>query len=148
MLSTKPIHTFRAIDKLQPTLLLDEVDNLLADRAVRAELIGILNDGYRRGGFVFRMGGAKMSELERFRVFCPKAFAGLKELPGEALKSRCLRIEVKRRKLGEPGGGFVFEDEQEAGHALRDRLAGWVGGILDELRGKRPDRIPEFRSWW
>jgi hypothetical protein len=138
--------TFRAIHELKPTLLLDEVDNMLADRAARAELLGILNDGYRRGGSVFRVGGAKMATLERFGVFCPKAFAGLKELPGDALKSRCLRIEVKRRKPDEPGGGFVFEDEQEVAQALRDGLAGWIDGNLDELRGRRPERIEGVRD--
>lgn len=138
--------TFRAIHELKPTLLLDEVDNLLADRTAKAELLGILNDGYRSGGTVLRMGGSKMTTLERFEVFCPKAFAGLRDLPSEALRSRCLRIEVKRRKQDEPGGGFVFEDEQEAGHALRDRLADWIRDNPNELRGKRPERIDGIRD--
>jgi hypothetical protein len=141
--------TFRAIDKLKPTLLLDEVDNLLADRMARGELLGILNDGYRRGGKAIRMGGKNYTEVEEFEVFCPKAFAGLRELPTVALKSRCLRLEVKPRKLDEPGGGFIFEDEQDAGHALRDRLGDWTELVCDELRGRRPERIAGVsdRTW-
>jgi hypothetical protein len=154
LLCREPIRTssislaavFRGIYELRPTLLIDEADNLFADRSAKAELLGVLNDGYRRGGAVLRVGGRDNRVLERFEVFCPKVLAGLRELPGSALKSRCLRIEVKPRLPGEPGGGFVFEDEQEAGYSLRDRLARWVDGFHDELRGRRPDRIEGMRD--
>jgi hypothetical protein len=41
-------------------------------------MVGVLNDGYRRGGRVYRMGGSDNSTLFAFQVFCPKAFAGLR----------------------------------------------------------------------
>ena len=132
---------YRAIDQRHPTLLLDEIDNLLGDRATRADLIGVLNDGYRRGGRVYRMGGADNSTLLEFRPFCAKVFAGLKPLPTDALRSRCLRIEVKPRKQTEPGAGFIFEDEEPRGHRLRDRLADQFGDVAADVQGKRPPRL-------
>lgn len=47
---------FRAIDKLSPTLLLDEADAVFKARE-REELRGLLNAGYRRGALAYRMGG-------------------------------------------------------------------------------------------
>jgi hypothetical protein len=112
-------------------------------------MVGVLNDGYRRGGRVYRMGGSDNSTLFAFQVFCPKAFAGLKGLPTDALRSRCLQIGVKPRKQSEPGDGFIYEDEQPTGHLLRDRLAAQFGDVGANVRGKRPPRIEGVsdRTW-
>jgi hypothetical protein len=109
----------------------------------------VLNDGYRRGGRVYRMGGPDNSTLLAFRPFCPKVFAGLKQLPTDALRSRCLRIEVKPRKQTEAGDGFIYEDEEPHGHLLRDRLAEQFGDVGADVQGKRPPRIDGVsdRTW-
>jgi hypothetical protein len=55
---------FRLIDgDVGPCVLFDEVDVLFGkDARDRVELVGLLNDGYKRGGFVYRVvgEGAKM----------------------------------------------------------------------------------------
>jgi uncharacterized protein DUF3631 len=140
-----PAVTFRLIERDCPTLLLDEIDNMLQDGAAKGELVGILNAGYRRGMSVHRCGGPSKTDLETFAVFCPKAFAGLRQLPSAALASRCLRIEVVRRRAGEPGGDFIREDELSQSEPLRERLGAWVGSISDSLP-KRPARITGLRD--
>ena len=73
---------FRAIAELKPTLLLDEVDAIFSNKARdREDLRGLLNAGYRRGAVARRMGGAKMTTLETFPVFCAKAFAAIGNCP-------------------------------------------------------------------
>ena len=50
---------FRAIAKLGPTLLFDEIDAIFGPKARdREDLRGMLNAGYRRGAVACRMGGA------------------------------------------------------------------------------------------
>jgi putative DNA primase/helicase len=96
---------FRAIDQRKPTLFLDEVDAAFnpkaRERGTKDELRSLLNAGYRRGQFVYRMGGGNHTTLERFEVFGAKALAGLGSLP-LTLQSRCIRLELTRRRADEP----------------------------------------------
>ena len=89
---------FRVIEAKQPSLLFDEVDAIFNDKArergVREDLRALLNAGYRRGERVYRMGGGNHTTLESFAVFCPKALAGLGNLP-QTLRSRCIRSEAQ-----------------------------------------------------
>lgn len=108
---------FRAISELTPTMLMDEVDAVFGPKARdREELRGILNAGYRRGAHVLRMGGAKMTTLERFPVFCPKLFAGLGELP-DTLADRSIRIRLERRTREEPIERFRRRDVERRRHS-------------------------------
>jgi len=45
---------FRAVQQYEPTLLVDEIDNTFRDRNEKTELLGLFNDGYRRGGVALR----------------------------------------------------------------------------------------------
>jgi putative DNA primase/helicase len=100
---------FRAIDQRKPTLFLDEVDAAFnpkaRERGTKDELRSLLNAGYRRGQFVYRMGGGNHTTLERFEVFGAKALAGLGSLP-LTLQSRCIRLELTRRRADEPVEDF------------------------------------------
>jgi hypothetical protein len=140
---------FRAIAALQPTLFFDEVDSIFnpkaRERGVRDELRAILNSGYRRGQHVYRMGGGNHTTLETFEVFCPKALAGLGTLP-PTLASRCLRIELKRRRPTEPVEDFFPEDVAEGADRLRGQLESWASVTVDVLRRNRPARIEGLRD--
>jgi hypothetical protein len=96
---------FRTINRKRPTVFFDEVDSVFSrkaqERGHRDELRALLNAGYRRGQRVFRMGGGNNTTLEEFEVFGPKALAGLGSLP-PTLSSRCIWIELKRRRLDDP----------------------------------------------
>jgi hypothetical protein len=132
---------FRTIDQWQPTLFFDEVDAIFnpkaRERGHRDDLRSPLNAGYRRGEFVLRMGGGNNTVLETFAVFGPKALAGLGSLP-PALASRCIRIEMKRRRTDEPVDDFFPADLAAETEELRGRLAAWAETAVDTL--KRPAR--------
>jgi Protein of unknown function (DUF3631) len=140
---------YRAIEMRRPTLFFDEVDSIFnpkaRERGVRDELKAILNAGYRRGQVVIRMGGGNRTTLEEFSVFGPKALAGLGTLP-PTLASRCLRVELKRRRLTEPVEDFFPEDVAEDAARLRAQLEAWTTAELETLKMSRPARIEGVRD--
>jgi Protein of unknown function (DUF3631) len=140
---------FRAIDQRKPTLFLDEVDAIFSKRAqergAKDELRSLLNAGYRRGGRVLRMGGGNNTTLQEFEVFGAKALAGLGSLP-PTLASRCLRIELKRRRADEPVSDFFPQDVAEEASALRTWLEKWTATTIDTLAVARPSRVDGLRD--
>jgi Protein of unknown function (DUF3631) len=140
---------FRAIDARKPTLFLDEVDAVFNPRArergTKDDLRALLNSGYRRGGEVLRMGGGNHTTLESYEVFGAKALAGLGSLP-PTLASRCLRIELKRRRLDEPVEDFFPEEAAEKASRLRGRLEAWADTATEGLKAARPERIEGLRD--
>jgi hypothetical protein len=140
---------FRAIAAEKPTLFLDEVDAVFsaskAKTGAKDELRSLLNAGYRRGQRVFRMGGGNHTQLESFEVFCPKALAGLGGLPG-TLASRCVRIELKRRRRDEPVEDFIPSDFLDETAAFRVRLEQWAGCAVTSLRGMSFIRVEGLRD--
>jgi hypothetical protein len=140
---------FRAIDDRHPTLFLDEVDAVFNQHTQKSgakeDLRALLNAGYRRGQVVYRMGGGNRTTLESFAVFCPKALAGLGPLPG-TLASRCVRIELKRRRSDEPVEDFIPIDHTEESSALQTLLEVWSGDAVAPLRELPPIRIEGLRD--
>ncbi len=129
---------FRAIAELGPTLMLDEIDAIFGPKAHdREDLRGMLNAGYRRGAAVQRMGGAKMTTLEAFPVYCPKAFAGIGELP-DTLSDRSVRIRLERRTREEPLERFRRRDVDGSAEPLRMSLESVMGHNCDKLSYARP----------
>jgi hypothetical protein len=131
---------FRAVHELCPTLMVDEADNAFKDRSAKAELLGVLNMGYQRGKTVVRIGGPKNDRVDVFEVFCPKAIAGLDDLP-PTLASRCLRIEMRRRLPGEHVADFFTDEAEELARPIRDALAAWAAENVEHLRQGRPERL-------
>jgi Protein of unknown function (DUF3631) len=141
---------FRTLHAYEPTMLFDEVDAVFSAKAVqrghRDDLRSLLNAGYRRGGVVMRMGGGNNTTLERFTVFGAKALAGLGSLP-PTLASRCLRIELKRRRPDvEPVEDFFPEDIHDEAEQLRAQMLAWAEAWCDTLRRDRPVRVEGLRD--
>jgi hypothetical protein len=140
---------FRAIHERRPVLFLDEVDAVFTPYAQKSgtkdDLRALLNAGYRRGQHVYRMGGGNRTQLEAFEVFCPKALAGLGQLPG-TLASRCVRIELKRRRRDEPVEDFIPADVADETAALCTLLEAWSGEALVALRGVFPAKVEGLRD--
>jgi hypothetical protein len=134
---------FRAIDKLTPTLLLDEADAIFKARE-REDLRGMLNAGYRRGAVAYRIGGAAKSTLEHFPVFCAKAFFRIGDFLPDTLSDRALHIRLERRLREETVERFRERDATPEGEILRDRLADWLEPQVDELHSARPDLPTEL----
>jgi hypothetical protein len=128
---------FRAIEKMTPTLLLDEADAIFRARE-REDLRGMLNAGYRRGAVAYRMGGASRTKLEEFSVFCAKAFFGIGDFLPDTLSDRAVSIRLERRLREESVERFRQREAEPEGHMLRDRLADWLTPQVAELNPMRP----------
>jgi hypothetical protein len=130
---------FRAIEELTPTLLFDEIDTIFGSKSHdRDDLRGMLNAGYRRGALARRMGGANKSTLEAFRVFCPKVFAGIGQLPA-TLRDRAIRIRLERRiREQEPVERFRRREAAAAAEPLAEGIASLAEHHLERLADARP----------
>jgi Protein of unknown function (DUF3631) len=135
---------YRAIDALSPTLILDEADGIFGKRNAneREDLRRLLNAGWRRGAVARRMGGPRMTTLEEFPVFCPKAFAGIGDYLPDTLSDRAIWIRLERRTREEPVERFRRREAGPEGERLRDDLADWLEPQIDYLRAARP-ALPE-----
>jgi putative DNA primase/helicase len=80
---------FRAIDKAQPTLLIDEADTFLR---ANDELRGILNSGHRQGGSTLRCVGDS-HEPRVFTTWAPAAIAMIGKLP-DTLEDRAVAVRL------------------------------------------------------
>jgi len=133
---------FRAIAELSPTILMDEVDAAFGPKARdREDLRGMLNAGYRRGAVTRRMGGARMTTLEAFPVYCAKMFAGIGELP-DTLSDRSIRIRLERRTREEPVERFRRRDVLEIAEPIHISVLSLMAHHLETLRYARP-QLPD-----
>jgi hypothetical protein len=137
--NTSDAALFRSIKELNPTLLLDEVDSVFNKARDREDLRGMLNAGYRRGAVVRRMGGAKMTTLETFPVYCAKAFAGIGNCLPDTILDRSITIALQRKTREETVERFRRRDVMPEGESLRDCLADWLEPQLDWLHAARPN---------
>jgi hypothetical protein len=137
----------RKIDSARPTLLLDESDAAFrGDREYAEALRGILNSGHRRGGVAsLCVGkGAKMG-LRDFQTFCPKALAGIGELP-DTITDRSVPIRLKRKAPHEQGvERFRVRVVQQHANSIRQKVEEWIPPRLKMLREARPE-LPESLS--
>ena len=90
----KPASVFRTVDVLRPTFLIDEAEFLREGNFNFNELIGLFNDGYKKGASVKRIiGEGESMRTGSFDVYCPKALASIKPI-SPILASRCIKIEL------------------------------------------------------
>jgi Protein of unknown function (DUF3631) len=130
---------FRKIDADSPTLLLDEVDAIFNPKANGATegLRALLNAGNRAGTMVPRCVGPSQA-LTSFSVFCPKALAGIRDLP-ETISDRSIPIRLKRRAPSEPVERFRRRDAEEQAESLGLWLRAWADHHLPALTEARPE---------
>jgi putative DNA primase/helicase len=137
---------FRVIDKRRPTLLIDEVDGIFAKRHSDSaeDLRKVLNSGYKKDKRVLRIGGHS-HEIQEFDVYCPKALAGLKELPG-TLAHRAIPIAMKPPRPDEHWIDFDPDEVEQEALALRVRFEAWAQEAWDALRDpeRKPAKLPEL----
>jgi hypothetical protein len=136
---------FRAIEDLQPTLLIDEADTNLRGKD---DLSGILNAGYTKPtAFVWRMcydaaPGAEGSETERgagagrvarYSCWCPKAIAAIGHLH-PTLASRCIVIRMQRKTEEEECDRLKRLNATE----LQRKCARFVADHAEEIASAEP----------
>ena len=133
----------RKVDRLQPTLLLDELDAALKGNVEYVEALrGVLNSGYlRSGAYSMCIGqGAHLIDKD-FRTFCPKVLAGIGVLP-RTVASRSIPITLKRRAKNEPVSKWRQREGRTEASPIHDELMAWAAGAINFLRVHRPDFPP------
>ena len=135
---------FRVITKYGPTLLIDEADTFMEGKA---EMAGVINKGYEKGGFVLRMEtvGKEMIECPYY-VYGPKVLAGImleRHLPS-ATMSRGIEIPMKR-KTKDDSVQRLRSADPEVFAGLRSRILKFVLVNRDTLK-KGWEELPDELS--
>ena len=137
---------YRAIERWQPSFCFDEFDSVLADDD-KAALRSVINSGHTREIGVMRCTGDD-NVPTMFPTFAPKVIGMVgRKLPPATL-SRCIFIELRRRKKSEHIEKFNHRDDSELAD-LRRRLRRWSMDSEDVLRNatsSMPDELKNRRS--
>jgi hypothetical protein len=134
---------FRKVDKDRPTLLLDETDAIFGKKNGEnyEGLRALLNAGNRQGTSVPRCVGT--SQLVSFSVFCPKAIAGIGELP-DTIADRSIPIRLKRKARSEKAERFRQRDAKYAAERLYIDSTAWAEHAVPTLAEARPELPAEL----
>lgn len=122
------------------TILIDEADRSLDPKKEGvAELLAILNSGYKRGGTrpVLVPGKEGKWVVSEMPTFAPVAMAGNNPALPEDTRQRCIRVLLLPDLTGrieESDWEFIDADARTLGH----RLARWADRVRDDVRGTRP----------
>jgi uncharacterized protein DUF3631 len=124
---------FRMIEKLAPTLLLDEAETL-GGKSERAEYLRqIINAGNRRGAVVTRcIGQGPNLDAKDFSVFCPKVLAGIGRFP-PTITDRAIEIAMQRRKDSETVERFLYRTAEPRGKGLAEQAALFCSQRREEI---------------
>jgi hypothetical protein len=131
---------FRAIEALQPTLLVDEADTFPGENE---ELRGVINAGYKASGTVLRCEGDD-HQVTKFRCFAPVAIAAIGNVPA-TIVDRGFTIKMARKGKGE-NAQRLDRQARAALTAFPPRLARWAEdhrGMLQELMVDAPESLSD-----
>jgi Protein of unknown function (DUF3631) len=149
VINPSPAVLYRKVDRDQPTLLLDEMDNWpLEDRK---DALAVLNGGYKRGAKVPRCN--ERGDLQEFGVYCPKAYAGIdvRQLP-PALLSRSITIRMETKLASDEVDMWIAPLVEPDTEDLRARCAEWAERHRKALADIRPDLLGlvnrRAEVWW
>ena len=139
---------FRSIAKWQPTIIIDEADDILVDNA---DLRSVFNSGWTRGQTVIRC-HHDTHDPESFSTFAPKVL-GMKgdKLPDTTL-SRSIAIDMKPKLAGEEIADFDHLDNETFAR-LRRQVLRWATATprrwpAREARDSRQDFHNRRRANW
>jgi hypothetical protein len=140
-----PAVLMRKVDATEPALLLDESDAAFgADKEYAEALRGVLNTGHRRGGKASCcIGQGTNTCFKDFSTFCPKAIAGIGQLP-DTVADRSIPIRLKRAGPRDKVERFRTRDVKGEAAALREQIGTWCQSIAAQLREARPDLPAEL----
>jgi hypothetical protein len=147
LVSPSPAALFWLIDRERPALFIDEIDTLFGHGKASGEtqeaLRAIFNEGFQEGAVIIRRAGADNSELERYSIFCPKAFAGIgyKTLP-ETVKDRTVFVRLERKSSEQKTRRISTREERQTVKselsAVAEGFSAWASSALDQLEKAKP----------
>lgn len=133
--ATGPV-IYRRIERLHPTLLLDEAE-VVRQRGDAAGIVrALLQAGYRRGVVVSRCVGENFEDRD-FDIFGPKVFAAIGRLSGTLL-DRCIVLEMQRKRRDEQVTRLRKREVAPQALELRRRARRWAVDNLKALEASRP----------
>jgi putative DNA primase/helicase len=110
---------YRLVDRVHPTLIIDNADKLLHRKP---DLANIINLGWTRGTPIPRVG--PHGESIGFDPFCPKIIAGTNLLLPKDTASRAIVIKLLPKLPSEKVEDFTHVDDEQF-FTLRRKLARW-----------------------
>jgi putative DNA primase/helicase len=130
---------YRFIDRIHPTLIIDDADHLLPRRP---DLAHIVNASWTRGVPIPRVD--KNGNVYFFDPFCPKVLNGIDLLAhlAPATRTRCITIKLLPKLEGEEVADHRHADRDEGFVILRCKLLRWTidnMATLDETEPEMPD---------
>ena len=136
---------FRKIEQDSPTIFIDEVDTIFKANGQdenKEGLRAILNAGFEHGAVVPRCVGPQFV-LTGFRVFCPKALAGIKRLP-DTVADRSIEIAMVRRARNEVVQKFRKREAEPIAKPIQAALEVWSQelSVVQQLHAARP-KLPD-----
>jgi hypothetical protein len=122
---------YHIVDRLHPTLLIDEADQLFRRKPALTEVV---NTGWTRGTRIPRV---VRGDLHQFDPFCPKIM-GMKNLSlPDTTASRGIVVKFWPKLLDERITDFTFTDDADF-VTLRRKLARWSADNAARLKESRP----------
>lgn len=154
-----PSVLFRAIEMMQPTILLDEVDAIWSG-AKNEDMRGTLNGGYKRGGHVWRnapgMTGGEDGEKSmgpvpvKFSTFSPKLLAGIDNgLLPDTIRDRSIPITLQRKRKDQTVAAFYSYDIVEETEEIVTMIEAWIQHHHIQMGEARPTPLTTIsdRAW-
>lgn len=126
LVNTSEASLYRSIQAQAPTLLIDEQEGLNSSKAAKeskADLMGLLKSGYKRGAMAARQRLDRPDITEYFEVYSPKALAAIEHFE-DVLENRAILTFMNRK----PSGIDLAESDEILNQdgttfaALRDQL--------------------------
>jgi Protein of unknown function (DUF3631) len=124
---------FRSIQRWQPSFVIDEFDDVLADDTKRS-LRSVINSGHTKGTGIIRCGDREQGHIpEVFTTFAPKTIGLIGTKLPPATLSRCIVIEMRRKGETDAVVRFTHEDDGDLAN-LRSRQKRWSQDNVEKLR--------------
>jgi DNA polymerase I-like protein with 3'-5' exonuclease and polymerase domains len=114
-----------------PTLVFDEVDRFIGEHTDRGFLIGVLNEGFERGGVVARV--EERAGAREFPAYGPKAFTGIGTILPATTMDRAIRVRLERRTQSERVLRWRTRRVQEQATGVRELLEGWAAAAAERV---------------
>ena len=133
---------YRIIDRLKPTLFLDEADTLFQRRNALAHII---NQSWTNDGSKIPRARANGKGYDEYDVYGPQAISMKKLSMPDTTQSRCIICLIWPKLASEPVEDFTYQDDHEF-ITIRRMLQRWAVDNAVALRGATPALPPGFNN--
>lgn len=134
--NVSPAALFRAIEKWQPTLIVDEADRFLS---LNPELVGIVNAGHlRSSAYVLRCVETPAGQdVVQFSVWAPQVIGGIGSME-DTIEDRSVRVELRRRLPAEHVERMP-RDVRDRMCTMRRQLARWSADAVATIEASEAE---------